>query len=838
MANRAIEREYVDALDSDDVNIGNADRAKGDPQANTVNDTYQEADYLEMCRLLMLGAVAEAKLKWDKLKLVQAQLAVLLLHAGVGRSDDSRIWHLADIGQPLFLQGVGPCLAACINIAPTGGKVPRKDGRGAHTGFIRAASVITCPMRALAETIVVRFLLLGEPFPDPRNMDDWLGRPLLRSARSMRKGVACKSQWEAISEPLSKHPGGGGFCLPKVLPAMRPGGAPALDTQGEDLDDIGSMGRRVQDSVVRSYLQGQPIEALLAVAGFKCAGREQLQTAYWAPRFMFGVEEAEMAALKEVVFPFLPDLRTRVAEVAQQPAGRDAPTSLVPAVLKAMEYLAEVAVQDSFELAFLAPENPIVLVLAENPCWQRLKARFWAEYPALCNTRPLSIREQLADIQAGLQVFAMRIGSVLGAVAAGGPQANAGGGGILAYGSGGIVGAGGFGPGSMLGGGGFGHGGMPGGGAYGPGGMLGGGAYGHGGMPGGGAYGPGGMPGGGAYGPGGMPGGGAYGPGGMPGGGAYGPGGMPGGGAYGPGGIVGAGGFGPGGMLGGGAYGPGGSGYGPGLGLGLGFHTTPADVGNRAAAAADTPNSNTNNAGRDSTGAGGLVGASGGASAPGSGARLILLERIQDISTAYHDGRNGERPWQWMEQTHGTKWRTGLKRWWYDTMEIIRALHETARIRECTIPEATEFWQQVQDKKQYSRDKMRTLIQYLAKLGALKDYVSRDRRPDFVSPGKVPRRPQANKSGGGGGAVSGFGAESGGGDGGPRNTLILSVESGAHATPPRTADAAATTAGAVSDGGGGGTGGALGAAGGGGGVSIAGKKRGRQEQEDESRPKK
>ncbi|GLC35471.1 hypothetical protein PLESTB_000203700 [Pleodorina starrii] len=321
--------------------------------------------------------------------------------------------------------------------------------------------------------------------------------------------------------------------------------------------------------------------------------------------------------------------------------------------------------------------------------------------------------------------------------------------------------------------------------------------YGPGGSLGGGGYGPGGMRGGG-FGPGGMVGGGGYGPGGMIGTGSFGAGGMFGGGSYGTSGMMRGGGFGPGGMIGAGGYG-----QGPGLGLGLSAHATPADSSNRAAAAAHPPISNMNNTGRGSTIAGGSVSAVGGASASGSGARLILLERIQDISTAYHDGRNGERPWQWMEQTHGTKWRAGLKRRWFETMEIIRALQETSRIRKCTIPEATDFWQKVQDRKVYSRDKMLTFIQQLTKTkGAFKDYVSRDRRPDFVSPEKAPRRPQANKSGGGG-AGGGFGTASGGGGGGPRNALILSVERGAHATPPRTADTAATTAAAASNGGGG-----------------------------------
>jgi hypothetical protein len=76
---------------------------------------------------------------------------------------------------------------------------------------------------------------------------------------------------------------------------------------------IAAFGRWALDIMTTSYLQGIPMDALLASAGVPVGGDQM--SSYWAERFMVEVLPEDLALLKTVLFPFLDELQLRVAEV-------------------------------------------------------------------------------------------------------------------------------------------------------------------------------------------------------------------------------------------------------------------------------------------------------------------------------------------------------------------------------------------------------------------------------------------------------------------------------------------------------------------------------------------
>lgn len=145
-----------------------------------------------------------------------------------------------------------------------------------------------------------------------------------------------------------------------------------------DLEDICRAGRWDQSVVVGHYLTGTPASALLALHNYPCKGSEDLDTAFWAERFVFAdqfISAADMAELKPLLLPFVSEFKDRLEEV--KTTGK---AGLLSAAnfLEAAEYLMEVGVQDSFELHDMSLANPIVKRLKGNPTWERLYAQHQA----------------------------------------------------------------------------------------------------------------------------------------------------------------------------------------------------------------------------------------------------------------------------------------------------------------------------------------------------------------------------------------------------------------------------------------------------------------------------
>lgn len=73
-----------------------------DPQRNTIQDTYTQDDFVALCEAWLLMGTPEA----DR-SLAMGAWA----HSSVGRSDDVRLFYLADIIAPQHIPAVGKCEA-------------------------------------------------------------------------------------------------------------------------------------------------------------------------------------------------------------------------------------------------------------------------------------------------------------------------------------------------------------------------------------------------------------------------------------------------------------------------------------------------------------------------------------------------------------------------------------------------------------------------------------------------------------------------------------------------------------------------------------------------------
>lgn len=77
-----------------------------DPQRNTIKDTYDEDDLYSIVNCLMSKGTAETD---------RALAMGLWSHSSVGRSDDVRLFYLADLITPQYIPAVGECCQPALD---------------------------------------------------------------------------------------------------------------------------------------------------------------------------------------------------------------------------------------------------------------------------------------------------------------------------------------------------------------------------------------------------------------------------------------------------------------------------------------------------------------------------------------------------------------------------------------------------------------------------------------------------------------------------------------------------------------------------------------------------
>ncbi|KAG2490439.1 hypothetical protein HYH03_011075 [Edaphochlamys debaryana] len=80
--------------------IGADERPAGDLLAATAHDTYTPEQHRRMGAFLARGTASRVQLRWGQLVLAQVQLAILLLHACLGRASDALNLRLCDLAAP------------------------------------------------------------------------------------------------------------------------------------------------------------------------------------------------------------------------------------------------------------------------------------------------------------------------------------------------------------------------------------------------------------------------------------------------------------------------------------------------------------------------------------------------------------------------------------------------------------------------------------------------------------------------------------------------------------------------------------------------------------------
>ncbi|GLC57856.1 hypothetical protein PLESTB_001281500 [Pleodorina starrii] len=183
-----------------------------------------------------------------------------------------------------------------------------------------------------------------------------------------------------------------------------------LGDAGADAETVPRVGprRAAADGSGTSDALTSPHQALLSLHGFDvmppAAGGDHpsasLRTAHWAPRFAVSIPPPLLEKCKLSLFPFLPELRARVASI---PAAVQAQRPSVPNVLAAVEWIGECCVQDTLELAQTAPSNPLVRRLYwKVPEWAGLLQSYIGAEREILATKPRDVLEVLDDVQAAL----------------------------------------------------------------------------------------------------------------------------------------------------------------------------------------------------------------------------------------------------------------------------------------------------------------------------------------------------------------------------------------------------------------------------------------------------
>ena len=95
---------------------------------------------------------------------------------------------------------------------------------------IRHRTPELCPRGAMGQHLIMRFTLDSEPFPDPRNAEEWLAITMW-PAGNCKKSVSYQQMADALNYYLGRELG---FRVRKVAYIFRVLGAWLLDEQGID----------------------------------------------------------------------------------------------------------------------------------------------------------------------------------------------------------------------------------------------------------------------------------------------------------------------------------------------------------------------------------------------------------------------------------------------------------------------------------------------------------------------------------------------------------------------------------------------------------------------------
>ena len=225
-------------------------------------------------------------------------------------------------------------------------------------GSIRTKLPEECPHGAMGRYLVQRFTIEREPFPTlASDRNDFYTTPLWRGQCPDRS-----ISYDELASSLKTSLPNLDIVIRKVTHAMRVAGARRMDEAGVDDQVIARMGAWLYDAMYRSYLLFFKPEGLLAAGGWPGAAQKQFDT-FWAARFCVDVPPE----LIQLLLPILPGLRREVRELGAK-AGNSKKS-----IVKVLEYLAIVVVQDALELAANFPQQPAHALLLQDPMFQQLQ---------------------------------------------------------------------------------------------------------------------------------------------------------------------------------------------------------------------------------------------------------------------------------------------------------------------------------------------------------------------------------------------------------------------------------------------------------------------------------
>ena len=123
----------------------------------------------------------------------------------------------------------GPCPTFLLPFVMRGGKT-LENGRMSWTGSIRHRISAVCPHGSLGQWLVLRYTILSERIPNPKNFKRWVMTPMWPGS-SARENLTYQQQHDRINKYLRKELG---FYVRKVTHIFRVLSARTLDESGVD----------------------------------------------------------------------------------------------------------------------------------------------------------------------------------------------------------------------------------------------------------------------------------------------------------------------------------------------------------------------------------------------------------------------------------------------------------------------------------------------------------------------------------------------------------------------------------------------------------------------------
>ena len=311
----------LDFLKSQDMTAANG-IARRDPQRGTEADGYNSAEkLLELLNILLLRGTLDA---------MMLRLAAMLSHFGILRCNELLGLQLQDCLLLSFNEAdpIQPGVQVlAFNIRNS---KMNADGRKEYAPMMRNKNLLLCPVFAFALSLFVRFQLLGEPFPQIHQTEDWYHRYVvinhaepaapLKSDRYGRLVKALFPEWRVVTS--------------KCTHIFRQGGARHLDNMQVPKTEVAKHGRWTQDVLTSTYLDSISSTTVKAHAGFR------VQERYLVSR----LDVTPPQEVLDMIFPELieAEVRLTIAEAADP----DARLVTTNSFLKLLTYFKTVLAQD------------------------------------------------------------------------------------------------------------------------------------------------------------------------------------------------------------------------------------------------------------------------------------------------------------------------------------------------------------------------------------------------------------------------------------------------------------------------------------------------------------